>query len=118
MAAKKDIPGNARASHAQFERHVYDSGLGWLNCVRDFRRLYEDGVVITGIKIKGLWHGQDEYFMIIQAQTENECIVAFHSSTDEAGLWRGLSNRIRSGKLKWKVDEYGKRRDDESSDAG
>jgi len=101
-----DVPGNAMASQAAFDRGVHRLGLSWMHTTRQVVGLREDGLVIHRVTLKGVWGYNEELLVVLAADGPDGPVVAFHGVDDIQSLWTGLSNRIRNGKMKWRPDEY------------
>lgn len=103
-----DVPGNAQASAAAFERYVFSLGRAWL----DFERIAHDmghaGTPIKRVTLKGPLVEGGSALIILTADSEEGPVVAFHNVDDLGTAIKGLAARLQNGSLKWKVDEYAK----------
>ncbi len=70
----------------------------------------DEGMVdVSGLSVRFPPGSGAEYLVTVRGDVDGAPCVAFHSAYTLGELLRGLYNRMKAGKLKWRSDEYANR---------
>lgn len=105
-----EVPGNALATQHEVARQMMQVGEALALLDRLVVQLREEGELdVSGLSIRFPDGSGAEYLVTVRARVDGVKVVAFHSAYAIGETLRGLYNRMKAGKLKWKEDQYGDR---------
>ena len=105
---KSEVPGNALATAAMTERLLSKTGHAVHAASYRMEVMDTDGIRISRISVRAKNGPAGEWFAVVNADTVEGAIVAFHTADSFHGCIEGLCNRLMNGSFKWKEDEYAK----------
>jgi len=101
----KDVPGNAIASQAAFDREMVRTAAGIYRVDDVLARLYEDDCNITRFGIICPNMLRTEYMGVVNAVSAGAPIVAFHGGQTFKDCLVGMLARIENGSITWRADK-------------
>lgn len=93
-------------SQAAMDRFVYQNGRAVLSIEHHAFRLLDEGSQIKALRFKGPDDRHGEWLCVVTARIGEEDLVSFTSGASFDDVFRSVSNRLDSGTMKWKDDEY------------
>lgn len=101
-----EVPGDAVASAAAFERQLVRYGKALYDFERAVWKYEEDDIYIDSIRFRSPAGPDGEVLAIVKAYAGNAPVIAFHSGTPFAECVFGTITRMTNKSLKWREDKY------------
>lgn len=100
--------GNAMAAAIAVQRAMIKFAEQFYRAEDLFDHLFEDGVQVTGIRIKLPDQEREGYMAVVSALVDGEPVVAFTGGSTYQEAQLGALQRLENRSLKWSSDRFKK----------
>lgn len=111
MAKGIDVPGNIMATHSAIQRDALRVALAFDKVEQSLETDVDRDPWLVSIRIKVPDGELDDWFVILQGDSQEGAVVAFHAGTTMREAARGALERYVNKSLKWRPDEYRRKYD-------